>query len=251
MHPHGSRSWFTRALLLGCLLLAAIPATAAMSKEAIAGTPEWCHLAHLWQTLLDHSSGQVSNPTIFQGLAKDMNAVDAELAALAGRGALRKPVSDYLARLFHMRYQYLSQYHYTTRSSIRESPFEASCQAALWIVELQLSILRKPALSKADLELAQAAESNLAYQLTYLYHVEGFTSEVEQRRIDMKKREDAGEKIDWQGFDRDVERRQGLLLDSYKARRLPRVKAVNEAGPYIVALTRSAESPARAASPGP
>jgi hypothetical protein len=111
-------------------------------------------------------------------------------------------------------------------------------------------VLRKPALSKADLELAQAAESNLAYQLTYLYHVDEFASQVEQRRIDMKKREDAGEKIDWQGFDRDVERRQGLLLDAYKKRKLPRAKVVHESGPYIVALTRLAGSPAAAASLG-
>jgi hypothetical protein len=250
MRPHETTSRFTRALLIGCLLLTAAPVAAGAGKEALAGTPEWKHLAHLWQTLLDHSSGQVSNPTIFQGLAKDMNAVDAELAALAARGALRKPVSDYLARVFHMRYQYLSEYHYTARSSVRESPFEASRQAAHWVVELQLSVLRRPALSKADLELAQAAESNLAYQLSYLYHLDKFTSEVEQRRIDMKKREDAGEKIDWQAFDRDVERRQNLLLDAYKARKLPRVGVVNEAGPHIVALTRFAESPA-AASPGP
>jgi len=250
MSSHGSTRRFIRALLLGCLLLAAIPATASMSKEALADAPEWEHLSQLWQTLLDHSSGQVWNPAIFQGLAKDMNAVEAELGALAARGALRKPVSDYLARLFHMRYQYLSEYHYTARSSVRESPFEASRQAALWVVELQLTVLRKPALSKADLELGQAAESNLAYQLTYLYHVDRFASQVEQRRIDMKKREDAGEKIDWQAFDRDVERRQSLLLEAYKKRKLPRVKVVHESGPYIVALTRLAGSRATAASLG-
>jgi hypothetical protein len=242
MYPHRTTTRFTCALLLGCLLLAAVPA-AAITREAVADSPEWKHLSHLWQVLLDHSSGQVSNPAIFQELAKDMYAAEADLDALTARGALRKSASDYLRSLFHLRYQYLSEYYYTARSSVRESPFEASRQAALWVVELQLSVLRKPALSQADLDLARAAESNLAYQLTYLYHVDKFNSEVEQRRVDMKKREDAGGKIDWQAFDRDVERRQKLLLEAYQARRLPRVKVVNEAGPYLVALTRSAERP--------
>jgi hypothetical protein len=235
--------------LLGCLLLAAI-AAAGMSKEGLANRPEWQHLCRLWQALLDHSSGQVSNPAIFQALADDMYEAEADLGALTARGALRKPVAEYLKSLFHVRYQYLSDYCYTTRSSVRESPFEASRQAALWVVELQLSILRNPALSQADVELARAAESNLVYQLTYLYHVDKFSSEVERRRIDMKKREDAGEKIDWKGFEGDVERRQKLLLEAYEARKLPRVKVVEEAGPYLVALTRYAEYGA-AGSPGP
>lgn len=251
MPRHGSRSQLSRAVLLACLLLTANAAIAGRSKEAFSDSPEWRRLSHVWQALLDHSCEQVHNPAIFQALAAGMYEVERDLRALTGRGELGRGLSDYLGSLFHTRYQYLSDYRYTTRSSVQQSPFEASRQAALWVVELQLSVLRRAALSKADLELAQAAESNLAYQLTYLYHMDRLASQVEGCRIDMRKREEAGEEIDWQAFDRDVERRQGLLLEAYKARKLPVVRVVSEASPYIIALTRSAQYPGAPGFPGP
>jgi hypothetical protein len=240
------------ALAFGCLLLAALgPAAGAKgSKQAIADTTEWSHLARLWQTLLDHSSNRVYNPSLFRGLAGDVNAVDSEFAALADRGELPRPVADYLRHLFHMRYPYLGECQYTTRSSVSATPVEASRSAARWVVELQLSVLRAPLLSKADGELAQAAESNISYQLTYLYHLEKLDSEVEQRRAEMKKREEGGEKIDWKAFESDVDRRENLLLDAYRARKLPRAGVVNEGMPYVIALTRQEVSSVNSPGPG-
>ena len=239
-------------LALGCLLLAAAsPALcSARSMQALSDSPEWCQLAKLWQALLDHSSERVYSPSLFQGLAGDVNAVDSEVATLANGGALPKPVADYLGRLFHARYQYLGECHYTTQSSVNESPFEASRTAALWVVELQLSVLRRPLASKADAELADAAEANLTYQLTYLHHLDRFSSDVDERRTATKKREEAGEKVDWKAFDTDVERRQGLLLDAYRSRKLPPADIVHRAMPYIVALTRWEPSDQGAGSVG-
>jgi hypothetical protein len=244
---------FPIALII-CLLLAA-GATSGMcagpGKQALADTQEWSQLARLWQTLLDHSSNQVYNPTLFQSLAAEVNATDAELAALANRGALPKPVANYLRELFHARYQYLGEVQYTARSSVTATPVEASRHAALWVIELQLSVLRRPVQSRADEELARAAESNIAYQLTYLYNLDKFEAEVDRRRMELKKRADAGEKIDFKPFDTDVERREKRLLDAYKLRDLPGVPLVKQAMPYIVALTRQEPSPNGAAPAGP
>jgi len=239
-------------LALGCLLLAAAsPALcSARSMQALSDSPEWGQLAKLWQALLDHSSERVYSPSLFRGLAGDVNGVDSEVLALADGGALPRPLTDYLGHLFHTRYQYLGECHYTTRSSVSESPFEASRTAALWVVELQLSVLRRPLASKADAELADAAEANLTYQLGYLYHLERFSSEVDEHRTATNKREEAGEKVDWKAFDADVERRQGLLLDAYRSRKLPPADIVHKAMPYIIALTRREPSDQGADSVG-
>ncbi|MFB3882061.1 MAG: hypothetical protein ACE149_12410 [Armatimonadota bacterium] len=228
------------ALALVCLVLVgAGPACcSARDLRALSDSPQWNRLAGLWQALLDHSSQRIYSPSLFQGLAGDVSGVDATLSELAQGGALPRPVADYLARLFHARYQYLAQSYYTTRSSVSESPFEASRTAALWVVELQLAVLRRPAASKADAELAEAAEANLIFQLTYLRHLDEFASQVDDRRVAMKKREEAGEKVDWKAFDADVERRQGLLLEAYRNRKLPPAEIVHRSLPYILALTR-------------
>ncbi len=253
MRTHKPRSRTSRlALLLCCLLLpvGASVARAARGMQAVTGTSEWDRVATLWQTLIAHSSNEIYNASIFQSLAADMYSADSDLSALAGRGALQKPMADYLAHVLHMRYQYLAEITYTTRATSQESEAEASRHAALWVVEHQLSVLRRPLLLRADEELAEAAKSNLAYQLTYLYHVEKLDDEIEQQRRAMKRREEAKEKVDWKAFDAEVVRRQDSLLDAYRQRKLRRVALVNQATPYMVSLTAHEPAPGVAASPG-
>jgi hypothetical protein len=239
------------ALIICCSLAIGAAWAVAAGKQPLPDTQEWGHLTRLWQTLLDHSSNQVYNQTIFRSLAADVNATDSKLAALASRGALPKPVADYLRGLFHMRYEYLGEVQYTARSRVTTTPIEASRHAALWVIELQLSVLRRPVQSKADEDLVQAAESNTAYQLIYLYHLDTFQAEADRRRMDLKKKEDAGQKVDYKPFDSDVERRQTRLLNAHQLRDLPGVPIVKQAMPYIVALTRQRPSGGGATAAGP
>jgi len=83
--------------------------------------------------------------------------------------------------------------------------------------------------------------------------LEEFEVEVEQRRENLKGKEKAGEKVDWQAFENDCEKRRNLLLAAYRQRRLPRVRAVQSLLPYLVALTTSQPSrgAARSSSASP
>ncbi len=231
-------------LLAGVLILlpAAQPVRADRGKQSLSDSQEWIGLARLWQTLLDHSSNEVYNPSTFQSLAADLDKADGQFAALTDRGAIPKPIADYLKSLFHSRYQYLAEMQYTTRSNIQETPVGASRHAALWVLELQLGILRRPILAKADEELAKAAETNVAFQLTYLSDLDEFQREADQRRAELKKRQDAGEKVDLARFDEEVERRQNRLLDAYRQHALRTTPIVKQAMPYILSLTRQQTS---------
>ncbi len=245
IHRFARRPLSIAAIVSITLLGSSAACCAAGTSQSLADSPEWNQLAHLWQTLLDHSSNQVYNPTLFQSLATDLNATEQQFSVLSDRGALPKPLAEYLRGLFDIRYQYLAQVQYTTRSGVSSSPLEASYNAARWVIELQLSLLRKPSVTKADKELVKAAESNIAYQLAYLYHYDRLADEVDRRRAELKKKEDAGEKVDYKAFDSDAERRQNRLFEAYKSHKLSRVSIVDQAMPYILDLTRCEVSPSQ------
>ncbi len=213
-------------------------------------TGEGRRLVALWHTMLDHSCDAVYNPTRFRELAPDLEAAGSDLAALAQRGALSKANAEQLRNLFHMRYQYIGECHYSTRSSIRVSGAEASRAAAQWVVELQLSLLQRSPTSKAERELAEAAKENIAYQLAFVHHLDEFEAESDRRRMKLRDRQEAGAEADLEAFEAEYHRKRNLLLEAYRQRRLPRVRAVDEVIPYVVALTRAKPLP-HAAARGP
>ncbi len=226
----------------GCLLLAlatgASQGLAARQPQPPVTTDEWPRLAHLWQVMLDHSSNIITNAGLCRELAKEVDIADTDLTTLVQRDELSKSIAEDLRKLIHMRYRYLTEYHYTKRSVFKVSEAEASVTAAQWVIEMQLSLLRRPPKTKADEELAAAAISNLTYQLTFLYHAFQFEEEADRRRLKLREKEKSGEKVDWDAFDVDYQKRRNSLVAAHRRHDLPRARAVEELIPYIVSLTR-------------
>lgn len=216
------------------------------AEPPVARTEEWQRLARLWQTMLDHSSNTVYNPELCRALADDIGRADDDLTALAIRRELPEDVTNILQRVLHMRYEYLTDFYYHAQPNVSQRVFDASRYTALWVIEMQLAVLRKPLISRDDEKLSRAAEENVRFQLTYLHHMEEFVTEADRRRMEMKKKEDAGSTVDWGKFDAEVARRENRLLDAYQAHHLPEVRRISEAIPFIVALTRRQPAPAHA-----
>lgn len=245
------------ALCLGVLVVAlacsATPSAAArQTPGALLDTEEGPRLVRLWHDMLDHSSDRIYSPTLFRELADDLEAAEVDLAALCKRRVLDESCGKELARLFRLRYGYINDWHYTTQSTLRLSGGEAARKTALWIVELQLVVLRRPPTSKAEEELAQAAVRNIGYELTFVHHLDEFEAESDRRRMELRERADAGEDVDLEAFENEYLVRRGLLLLAYSQHKLRRVRSVDEILPYLVALTRtepSAHATARGSSP--
>jgi hypothetical protein len=245
-------------VLIACCLFI-LPAGASHASSAadlgpLADAPEWQRLVTLWHALLDHSSDLIYNRPRFDELVKDLDRAEADLAALAERNLLSPQVADDLRRLLHDRYAYIRGSTYTTLYHVQMTSVESTRSAASWIVELQLSVLRA-AYPDPDTkrDLIAAAESNLTYELTFLYHLDRFEAEGARRRLALKTKEDQGGTVDWPAFEVDYQRRCNLLLDAYRTRRLPRARPVGDILPFIGSLTRSRPLPPAATAdlPGP
>jgi hypothetical protein len=111
------------------------------------------------------------------------------------------------------------------------------------VIELQLSVLRRQPTSKADRELAEAAIRNLAYELTFLRHLDEFEADSDRRRVELTDKESAGGKVDREAFEKEYQYRRSLLLETYRQKNLSKVRAVEEMLPYVVALTRARPLP--------
>ena len=216
------------------------PASATRDVEQAARTAEWGRLVNLWHALTDHSADLVYSRPLFDDLVKHMDKADSDLTGLAERGIIPGAAAEGLRRLFHSRYQYIAEHHYTEEATVSVTESEGARGAASWIVELQLSVLRRAqSRSEENREFIEGAESSAAYELTFIHHLDKFEAKAERRRADLKAREDAGEEVDLEAFDNDCNRRRRLLLEAYRARRLPRVRAVDDLLPYLFALTRA------------
>jgi hypothetical protein len=232
-----------------CLLAALSPvpgnALADRGVPTVPECPERHRLVDLWHAMLDHSSDFIYNHTLFLELGKDLTQADSDIGALVERGAFSKPIADDLRGLFHSRYDYIEEYHYTDQARFLLTAAQSARITAQWLVELQLDVIRRArAMPEPDERLAAAAESNLAYELTFLQHLDKFEGQADQRRDKLKAGEESGEEVDWQAFENDCQRRRNLLLEAYRQRRLPRVRSVERLMPYLVALTTSQPSPA-------
>ncbi|UCC68464.1 MAG: hypothetical protein JSV79_00575 [Armatimonadota bacterium] len=240
-------------LIIACCLvgisLSASNSTAARDLGPLMDAPEWPRLVTLWHAMLDHSSDLIYSRARFDELVEDLDQADADISALAQRHLLSDQPARDLRRLFHARYRYISEHHYTTQRRIEITETESARGAAEWVVELQLALLRTTYPDPdRNRKLISAAESNLSYQLTFLYHLDKFEAEADRRRANLKAREDEGKTVDWQAFDTDCARRYRLLLDAYRARRIPSAPAVRELLRYICALTQSRPPPPAATS---
>ncbi len=200
-------------------------------------------MVRLWQDMLDHSADLIYSPRLFQGLASDLARVDADLASLRERRLLSKPCADCLGRLFHVRYAYIRDWHYSQRSTVRLSGGAATRKAALWVVEMELAILRRPPTTAAEEELARRAVKNIGYELTFVHHLDTFEAESDRRRMALLDRDAAGGDVDLEAFEKEYLFRRSLLLQAYRQRQLPRVRSAEEILPYVVALTRATASP--------
>ena len=214
-------------------------------------TQEGRRLVVLWQAMLDHSSDAVYSPELFRELAADLAAADADFAALAERGVLSRWRGEQLRALFHARYRYIQGCHYGNRSTIRVSGAEASRTTAQWVIELQLSVLRRVPTSKAERELAEAAIKNLAYELTFLHHLDEFEADSDRRRMVLMDREAAGGKVDLEAFEKEYQYRRSMLLEAYRQKKLSKVRGVEEMLPYVVVLTRARLLPHTAVGESP
>ena len=111
-----------------------------------------------------------------------------------------------------------------------------------------MSVLRKarqgPLLPEqpSDPKLINAARSNLEYEFTFLHHYRRFRSGLVARRAELVQREEAGEDVDWPAFEALCDRKRNALLRAYQEKKLPSVRVVRAAMPYIFALTE-AETP--------
>jgi hypothetical protein len=252
----GSRA--SPLLVIACCLvgayLSASNSTAARNLGPLSDAPEWPRLVTLWHAMLDHSSNLIYSRARFDDLVKDLDQADADLSALAQRRLLSDQLARDLRRLFHARYQYIQGHHYTTQRRIEITETQSARGAADWVVELQLALLRTTYPDPdRNRRLISAAESNLSYELTFLYHLDKFEAEADRRRANLKTSEDEGKTVDWQAFDTDCARRYRLLLEAYRARRIPSAPAVRDLLPYACALTQSRPPPPAATPdlPGP
>ena len=252
------------ALALGGGLLSPLRASRTSEPrqlDALQDTVEWDHLVRLWQRLLDYSQQHLARSDQIRALPNDLEIAEADLESLTrsqpGRPALlSKEIADELAAVYRGRCQYLQDHLLQSPgSAIRLSALEAAADAAQWVVEMQLSVLRKarqgPLVPEQppDPKLAEAARANLEYEFTFLHHHRDFQAGLLRRRAELVKREQDGKAVDWPAFEVECERKRSALLRAYRQRRLPTVRVVRATMPYLAALTQADASPA-AATPG-
>jgi hypothetical protein len=252
--PRRAALLFLAACCLFILLAGASHSSSVRDLGPLADAPEWQRLVTLWHALLDHSSDVIYSRPRFDELVKDLDHSDSDLTALADRDLLPRQAADGLRRLVHARYAYIADHTYTTRYQVQMTGLQSARSAASWVLELQLSVLRSAYPDPdANRDLIAAAESNLTYELTFLHHLDAFEAEGARRRLALKTKEDQGQTVDWPAFDADYHRRCNLLLEAYRARRLPRARAVGDLLPFLRSLTRSRPLPPAATAdlPGP
>ncbi len=228
-------------LLVACggLFLTGAMGFAADRLGALEKAPEWQQLAALWQAMLDHSSNVIYSPERFQELAKDMDAVETQAAALVKRGLLPAGAAPDLTRLFHDRYEYLRTRHYTTDSHVGLTAGEAAAVTSQWIIELQLAGARQVNPDpREDRAALSRAEASIVYELGFLTAYQKLESEAQTRRKELLDEQAAGKEVDLKALDNDCERRRNLLLEAYRGRSLRAPRSVRSLMPYLTSLTR-------------
>jgi hypothetical protein len=237
------------AVCVSALALSLMAGPASSDVGDLAQTAEWRDLARVWHALTDHSSDLVYNPTLLRELAGDMEKSSNTLMSMSAEGQLADQVAKGLRRLFDARYEYLRTYHYADEASVTLTGAESSRVTARWIIELQLAVLRRVRNDNANHRLAEAAQSNIAYQLSFLHHSDRFEAEVDRRGRALKEREEAGETVNWDAFTLECHRRRTALLEAYRQKKLRRPREVERLMPYVTALSVREQASLSAAKP--
>lgn len=224
--------------------------------KALQATAEWGQLARVWHALLDCSRRQTARSDELEALALSVESARRGLKELAGGESggpplIPKEIAQELDAMVRERGQYL-QDRFLARpgGEVRLDQLEASVEASHWVVEMQLAVLRDAIRGAAlreqepDPRLAPAAMANLQYEFTFLHHYRQFQAGLLSRRADLVRREQAGEAVDWPGFESECNRKRSALCDAYHRRSLPSVGIVQAAMPYLFALTEEEPSPA-------
>lgn len=246
------RLFVAASLLAALVVLCPRPGAArGGSRGELGDAPEWRRLAELWQTMIDHSSDAIYNPTAFRDLARTLDTLDVDIPALVKHGLLPAGAGPGLTHLFHTRYQYISERHYTTESQITLTAIESAAATSHWVLELQLAALRRagagPEVERKTLEQLRAP---ILYELSFLEEYERFQDEAEKRRKALADRQAAGENVDFKPFESERHRRTILLVDAYQTRRIPISKSARALMPYIESLTTLPLNPRQTTSAG-
>jgi len=242
--------------LLGMLILCGVLCSSAPARRAsrprdlaaLETTAEWVRVARLWQDLMDQAE-----------LAERLEAAEADLEALTKRTAARRALLSHelaaeIRALLRERFRYLRERSTPTPGGVRLNELEAAVESSQWVVEMQLSVLRKagPWGARPDEKLAEAARGNLEYELTFLHHHRVFQAGLLGRLAEISKQEQEGKTVDRTAFEAECERKRRALVDAYRKRKLPRVRVVRAVIPYVLALTqRPAPQVPAALSPNP
>jgi hypothetical protein len=236
-HPWRPLAVARLAAVACCLALSLSSASAALR---VSESDEWQRLVKLWHAMLDHSSGAVYSRVLFRDLVQNLETADADLTALRERGLLSDAAANGLRGLLHCRYEYIDTYNYSVGSHLTQTDAEAAANAARWLIERQLALIRSADTLVSGLPDAVAAsKAGIAYELTFLHHLENFEAEVQRRRRALEKKAEADEEVDWQAFQNDCHRRRNLLVDAYRKRRLRVARSVRELLPYVFSLTEA------------
>ncbi len=235
-------------LILCGVLCSSAPARRASRPRdltALETTAEWVRVARLWQDLMDQAEHPYSRPDLFDSLAERLEAAEADLEALTKRTAARRALLSHelaaeIRALLRERFRYLRERSTPTPGGVRLNELEAAVESSQWVVEMQLSVLRKagPWGARPDEKLAEAARGNLEYELTFLHHHRVFQAGLLGRLAEISKQEQAGKTVDRTAFEAECERKRRALVDAYRKRKLPRVRVVRAVIPYVLALTQ-------------
>ncbi len=210
-------------------------------------------MARLWQDLIDLADHPYTRPGLFDSLGERVDEAEGDLKALAERTEARRALlpaelADEIGAVLRERFQYLRARTEPVHGVIRLNELEAAVEAAQWVLEMQLSVLRRagPWSAHPDEKLAEAARGNIEYQLAFLHHYRTFQAGMARRRAELAKREKDGGEVDWEAFNVECEQKRRALLTAYQNRQLPRVRVVRDALPYVAALTQrpAPEAPA-------
>jgi len=253
-YPSSRSATLTRALALAAILLAVLllagsaPVGEARPRAALEATEEWQSLRALWQTLLDHSAGQVRSRKSFEELAPQVNASVDGIAQLAKANQLPEKTASVLANLVRARYAHIAASCYPTGNAFIADQIELASYQAYAQIELYLAWLRNPPGESKDRSNAVAsAKSRIARQLEFLRRLDHLEAERQRVRAGLRERETQGEKADWAKFHTESAQHTQQLLDSFGPGQKVKIsRDVSELMQYVLRLTLPS-SPA----PGP
>jgi hypothetical protein len=221
------------------LLLLSLPACAG-EAPAMQNTVEWGRLVSFWHLMLDHSSGAVYSPERFHEAAPKLDTAESDITSLVVKKLLPQDTGEALRGVFRDRYQYLEERCYPSTGHVSQSSTEAVTSASHWVVEMQLTLLRRQSRAgKSDRKLRDAIQANLTTELAFQQAAAKLKRQETQEREALSKKEAEKERVDWSQFDARCAQRGQSLLVAYGKRQPPRDRIVPRLVGLLVDLTEA------------